>query len=423
MSFALLLLLLLFVLALGVPIAYAIGGIAVLGNQWFGATSFGRLAETQFSSINSFVIMAIPFFILAGNVMLKGQMARSLFDFMAALTRWMTGGAAIGATASCAIFGSLTGSSAASAAALAPVVMPELSRMRYPRSFSGGLIAAGGTLGIMIPPSVVFVVYGALTSTSVADLFLAGVIPGLFLASLLALTAYLVSKRNAYGQEAQAFVPSEVLRTFKSAFPALLMPVIVLGGIYSGRFTPTEAAAISVVYSVLVTRYVYRTLQWSDLPAIFVDSAKNSAVVLIILASSLGLGLLASFLGVADALAGFLTDLNLSAWQFLLAVNILLLVVGCFFDGFTLLVLLTPLLLPTLSALDIDLIHFAIILTANIEIASITPPIGFNLFVISGATKVPVSEVALGAIPFVLALLIGLLMLTYIPWLSLAFLS
>ncbi|MBU1440817.1 MAG: TRAP transporter large permease [Gammaproteobacteria bacterium] len=421
MAFGILLLILLAVLLAGVPIAYAIGGLSILGNQWFGATSFTRLAETQFSSINSFVIMAIPFFILAGNIMLKGQMARSLFDFMSACTRWMTGGVAIGATGACALFGSLTGSSAAAAAALSPVVVPELTRLGYPRSFACGLMAAGGTLGIMIPPSVVFVVYGALTSTSVADLFLAGVIPGLFLAGVLALCCYLLARRGGYGAPQQLLI-ADVWRTFKAAVPSIMMPVIVLGGIYSGLFTPTEAAAVSVVYAVLVTRFVYRTLAFGDLPGIFADSARSSAVVLIILAASLGIGLLASFLGVAEDLASWLKALDLSAWQFLLAVNVLLLVLGCFFDGFTLLVLLTPLLLPSLRALDINLIHFCIILTANIEIASITPPVGFNLFVISSTTKVRLTEVARGAVPFVIAMLLGLMVLTYVPWLSLALL-
>lgn len=419
MAFAALLGILLMVLLAGVPIAYAIGGLAVIGNQWFGATSFTRLAETQFSSINSFVIMAIPFFILAGNIMLEGKMARSLFDFMSSLTRWITGGAAIGATGACALFGALTGSSAAAAAALSPVVVPELGRLGYPRSFSCGLMAAGGTLGIMIPPSVVFVVYGALTSTSVADLFLAGVIPGLFLAAVLALTCYGLARRGRFGAP-QQFHAVEVWRTFKVAVPSLFMPVIVLGGIYSGLFTPTEAAAISVVYAILVTRYAYRTLGWSDLPRVIVNSAKSSAVVLIILAASLGIGMLASFLGAADELADALTAMHLTAWQFLLAVNIILLILGCFFDGFTLLVLLTPLLLPTLKALDINLIHFCIILTANIEIASITPPVGFNLFVISGTTKVKLTEVAHGAVPFVVAMLMGLLVITYIPSITLA---
>jgi len=418
MAFAVLLLILLGVLLAGVPIAFAIGGLAILGNQWFGATSFTRLAETQFSSINSFVITAIPFFILAGNVMLKGQMARSLFEFMSALTRWMTGGAAIGATAACAMFGALTGSSAASAAALSPVVIPELTRLKYPRAFSCGLLAAGGTLGIMIPPSVVFVVYGALTSTSVASLFLAGVIPGIFLAILLATTAWILSRKNGWGP-AEPFVLLDVLRTFKLAVPSLLMPVIVLGGIYTGTFTPSEAAAVSVIYAILVTRFVYRTLQWRDLVDVFLESAKSSAVVLIILAASLGIGLLASFLGAADELANFMTGLNLKPWQFLLLVNLVLLVLGCFFDGFTLLVLLTPLLMPTLKALNIDPIHFAIILTANIEIAAITPPVGFNLFVITGTTGVPLTEVARGVIPFVIALLVGLMVLTYVPSLSL----
>ncbi|ABD71882.1 TRAP dicarboxylate transporter- DctM subunit [Rhodoferax ferrireducens T118] len=418
MAFAVLLFILLLILLTGVPIAYAIGGIAVLGNQWFDATSFTRLAETQFSSVNSFVIMAIPFFILAGNVMLKGQMARSLFEFMVSLTRGITGGAAIGATGACAIFGALTGSSAAAASALAPVVVPELERHGYPRGFACGLIAAGGTLGIMIPPSVVFVVYGSLTSTSVATLFLAGVIPGLFLAALLALTSYGMAKRYGYG-DTQPLQLREIWRAFKVAMPSMLMPVVVLGGIYSGKFTPTEAAAVSVVYSVIVTKYVYKTLKWSDLPDIFIDSAKSSAVVLIILAASLGVGLLASFLGAADQLTTFLISFNLSAWQFLLAVNVILLILGCFFDGFTLLVLLTPLLLPSLKALDISLIHFAIILTANIEIAAITPPVGFNLFVISGITKVGLTEVARGVLPFAITLLVGLFILTYVPSLSL----
>jgi len=420
MAFAALLGILLLVLLAGVPIAYAIGGLAVIGNQWFGATSFTRLAETQFSSINSFVVMAIPFFILAGNVMLEGKMARSLFDFMSALTRWMTGGAAIGATGACALFGALTGSSAAAAAALSPVVVPELTRLGYPRPFACGLMAAGGTLGIMIPPSVVFVVYGALTSTSVASLFLAGVIPGLLLAAILAATCYGMARRYRFGAP-QPFLASEVWRTFKGAVPSLFMPVIVLGGIYTGLFTPTEAAAVSVVYAVLVTRYAYRTLRWSDLPRVVVDSAKSSAVVLIILAASLGIGLLASFLGAADQLASALTAMNLSAWQFLLAVNVILLILGCFFDGFTLLVLLTPLLLPTLRALNINLIHFCIILTANIEIASITPPVGFNLFVISSTTKVKLTEVARGAVPFVVAMIAGMMLITYVPAISLAF--
>ena len=421
MAFGILLLILLAVLLAGVPIAYAIGGLSILGNQWFGATSFTRLAETQFSSINSFVIMAIPFFILAGNIMLKGQMARSLFDFMSAITRWMRGGVAIGATGACALFGALTGSSAAAAAALSPVVVPELTRLGYPRPFACGLMAAGGTLGIMIPPSVVFVVYGALTGTSVADLFLAGVIPGLFLAGVIALCCYGLARRGGYGAP-QKMLAADVWRTFKAAVPSLLMPVIVLGGIYSGYFTPTEAAAISVVYAVLVTRFAYRTLAWRDLPEIFAESARSTAVVLIILAASLGIGLLASFLGVAEDLAEWLKALDLSAWQFLLAVNLLLLVLGCFFDGFTLLVLLTPLLLPSLRALDINLIHFCIILTASIEIASITPPVGFNLFVISSTTKVRLTEVARGAFPFVIAMILGLLVLTFVPSLSLVLL-
>lgn len=422
MSFLFLLALMLVVLLVGVPIAYTIGGVAMLGNAWFGATSFTRLAETQFASINSFVIMAIPFFILAGNIMLRGQMARSLFDFTSALTCWIRGGPAIGATGACAIFGALTGSSAAASAALAPVVVPELTRLGYPRHYACGLLAAGGTLGIMIPPSVVFVVYGALTSTSVAKLFVAGILPGLFLTCVIAFTAYLLSFKGGFGAS-RAFLWRPFARSFYRALPSLLMPVIVLGGIYTGTFTPTEAAAVSVLYALLVTVYVYRSLRWSDMPAVLIESARSSAVVMVILGASVGLGQLASFLGIAQSLAEFLSGLQLSSWQFLLIVNISLLILGCFFDGFTLLVLLTPLLLPSLKAFDIDLIHFAIILTANIEIASITPPVGFNLFVLSATTKLKLQEVIRGTWPFFLALLFGLLVLMYVPFLSLALLT
>src|SRR5690606_17432222 len=196
---------------------------------------------------------------------------RSLFDLMHALTRRFTGGAAIGATGACALFGSMTGSSAASAAALAPIIIPELGRLGYSQRMASGLTAAGGTLGIMLPPSVVFIIYGVLTSTSVASLFLAGIIPGLFMALLLALTCYVLAKRGGISETGK-FDGPEVLRHLKQAFPSLLMPVIVLGGIYSGWFTPTEAAAISVVYALFVTIFVYRTLKWKDLPGILMES-------------------------------------------------------------------------------------------------------------------------------------------------------
>src|SRR5690606_38072792 len=275
-------------------------------------------------------IMAIPFFIFAGNIMLHGKMARSLFEFASAVTCWLRGGAAVGATGACAIFGSLTGSSAAASAALAPVVVPELTRMGYPRHYACGLLASGGTLGIMIPPSVVFVVYGALTSTSVAALFIAGILPGIFLAFLLAFTAYLISWRGGFGAPSP-LVLKLVATSFVKAVPSLMMPVIVLGGIYGGLFTPTEAAAVSVVYAMFVTVYVYRSLQWRDMARIVVESARSSAVVMIILGASVGIGLLASFLGVAQELAAWLTSMELETWQFLLLLNVMLLMLGCFF--------------------------------------------------------------------------------------------
>ncbi|WP_162906846.1 TRAP transporter large permease [Algihabitans albus] len=409
-------------LVLGVPVAFALGTVGLATILLFDVTSLTQLAQSQFSGLDSFVLLAIPFFILAGNIMVEARMAPQLFDLMRCVTRPIRGGDAVGATLSAALFGAMTGSSVASAAALGRIVIPELDRAGYPRRFSGGLLAAGGTLGIMIPPSIVFVIYGAIAQVSVTDMFKAGILPGTLVTLLLIGVTLVLVHRNGWGERG-AFSPTSALRALGRAGPALLMPTIVLGGIYGGIFTPTEAAAISALYGLFIAAFVYRTVGLAALAVIFARSARMTASILFIVAQALFIGLLATLAGIPAGIVEAVGAFDLEPWMFLLIVNLALLVLGCFLDGVTILTVVAPLLLSAVRELGIDPVHFGIILTLNIEIAAITPPIGMNLFVISGISGTRPEEVIRGVVPFVGIMLLALVLVTYLPWISLAFLD
>ena len=408
-------------LVLGVPVAFALGLVGLATVLLFDVTSLTQMAQSQFANLDSFVLLAIPFFILAGNVMVEGRMATPLVDFVRALTRPIAGGTAVGAAIASALFGAMTGSSVASAAALGRVTIPQLNRLGYPAYFSAGLMAAGGTLGIMIPPSIVFIIYGAIAQQSVSKLFLAGLLPGLFITALLAILTYVLVRLNGWADAGRLDL-REVASTLRRAAPALLMPGIVLGGIYGGIFTPTEAAAIAALYGLFIGAVVYRTVTFKNLPRIFANSAKMTGVILFIIAQALFIGMLATLAGIPSAIVTAVEAANLSHWEFLLVVNVVLLVLGCFLDGVTILTVVAPLLLPSIAALGIDPIHFGVLLALNIEIAAITPPIGINLFVISGISDTRIEQVIKGAVPYVLLLLAALVVVTYVPWFSLALL-
>lgn len=420
MNMALFLLAGLFLLLLmGMPVAFALGLVGVATVMLYGVTSIVQIAQSQFSALDSFVLLAIPFFILAGNVMVQARMAPHLFDCVRAFTAPMRGGDAVGGILSAALFGAMTGSTAASAAALGRVVIPELDRGNYPRRFSSGLLAAGGTLGIMIPPSIVFIIYGAMARVSVTDMFRAGILPGLLVTSLLVAVTLYLCRRNGWGSSAPFSVRRALGATF-SAIPALLMPVIVLGGIYGGIFTPTEAAAISAVYGLLVGLFLYRSLGIRALAMVFARSSRMTGTILVIVAQAIFIGFLATLAGIPRGIVDFVLAMQLEPWMFLLLVNVVILILGCFFDGVTLLTVITPLLLPTVRELGIDPIHFGIILTLNIEIAAITPPIGMNLFVIAGVSRTRTEDVIRGVVPFMGVMVGALIIVTYMPWFSLA---
>jgi len=407
-------------LAFGVPIAFTLGIVGLISVLVFGITTTTQIAQSSFANLDSFVLLAIPFFILAGNVMVHANLARYLADFMQALARPITGGMAVGTTLVAALFGAMTGSSAASSAALGKIILPELTQKNHPLSFAAGLIAAGGTLAIMIPPSLTFVIYGAIAQVSVSDLFLAGIVPGLFTAALLSILAWYMVRRNKWGFHGK-FSIAEVWQTGIKAVPALLMPLIVLGGIYTGFFTPTEAAAVSALYGILIGVFVYRTLNFKNLLHVFSDSSKTTAVVLFIIAGAIFIGMISTLAGIPSTIVRLIESFNLSRPMFLLIVNVIILILGCFFDGVTILTVFTPMFLPSAKLLGIDLIHFAVMITLNIEIASVTPPVGVNLFVITGITKTSIEFVARGVLPFIYVLLVALAVITYIPSMSLVF--
>jgi C4-dicarboxylate transporter DctM subunit len=407
-------------LAVGVPVGFALWltGLAVV--MLFGITSPTEVAQSIYSGLDSFVLLAIPFFILAGNIMLRSGFARYLFDFMQSIVGSVPGGASVGASGASAVFGALTGSSIASAAALGRVMIPTMETLGYPRRYTAGLMAAGGTLGILIPPSVTLIIYGELAQESVADLFMAGVIPGIIAATAIGIVAFAIAARHGYGKRTEPFSWRAVQTSFVKALPAFVMPVIVLGGIYAGIFTPTEAAAVSVVYGVAVGMLVYRTVSFRDLPSLFSESAQSTASVLFILSGALFIGMLATLAGIPQAIVGAVDTMQLSPLGFLFATSVILIFLGCFLDGFTLLTVVTPLLLPTVHALGINPIHFGIIIVLNNEIAAITPPIGLNLFVITGISGVTMQEVIAGVFPFVIVMIAVLVLLTLVPYFSLA---
>jgi C4-dicarboxylate transporter DctM subunit len=413
---------LILLLALGMPVGFALWLTGLMAVAVFQVTSFTQIAQSLFSGLDSFVLLAIPFFILAGNIMLRSGFAKYLFDLMQSLVGGVSGGASLGASGASAIFGAMTGSSVASAAALGRVMIPVMSTLGYPRPFTAGLMAAGGTLGILIPPSVTFVIYAEMAQQSVKDLFIAGVVPGLVAATAIGLVAFTIARRNGYGKSTEPFSLRRAWSYFVLAGPALLMPGIVLGGIYLGVFTPTEAAAVSAVYGLLIGMFLYRTIRFVDLPVIFIESARSTGAILFILSGALFVGMVATLAGIPDTIVNLIKAADLSALGFLFLMNAVLLVLGCFLDGFTLLTVVTPLLLPTVKALDINLIHFAIILTLNIEVAAITPPIGLNLFVITGISGTTMKEVVTGAFPFVFALMAVLILITLFPIISLVLL-
>lgn len=416
------LLLLLFGLLLtSTPIAVALGLTSFIYFFFFTSIPLTQVPERLFNSLNAFPLMAIPFFVVAANVMSRGGISKRLILASNALVGHFRGGLAMTAVLACMFFAAISGSSPATVVAVGTLIIPAMIKNGYGKEFSTGLVTTSGSLGILIPPSIPLIVYGISTEQSIGDLFVAGIGPGILAGIGLLILAIVISRRRRYGtgENAIRMTKRERLLALRDAALSLFLPIFVLGGIYSGFFTPTEAAAMAVFYALVVSLFVYKEITFKNLPSILMASARTSSMVMFIVAS----GILFSFVLTAERIPSQVSEAllgsNLTPVMFLLIVNLLLLIVGMFMETSSALLILAPVLLPVAMELGVDPIHFGIIMVLNLEIGMMTPPLGLNLFVASGLTGMSVLKVAKAAMPSVGVLLIALAIVTFVPQISL----
>jgi len=404
-------------LALGLPVAMALGLSSVLTVMFFEQDSLASLTLKFFQTMEHFTLLAIPFFILAGNFLTTGGVAKRMINFAISAVGHLPGGLAIASVLACMLFAAVSGSSPATVVAIGSIVIAGMMRVGYTQSFATGVIVNAGTLGILIPPSIVLVVYAAATEASVGRLFMAGVIPGLMLGGGLMVAIYIAARIKKLPRQPKA--PwSERLGLFREAMWGLLLIFIVLGGIYGGVFTPTEAAAVAAVYAFIAAVFIYRDLHIFEVPRVLLDSARVSVMLMFIICNAFLFGHVLTTAQIPQQIAQMIVEAQLAPWQFLLIVNIILLVAGNFMDPSPIVLITAPILFPTAMKLGIDPIHLGIVYVVNMEIGLVTPPVGLNLFVASGITGMPLTKVVRAAIGWLMLLLAFLILVTYVPEIS-----
>lgn len=411
---------LLILLASGIQIAVALGITAICLLLIFQGMPLQVIAQTAFSSVNSYAMAAIPFFILAGDLIMNGGLATRFLNLAGIFLRRFHGGLAVAVMMASIFFAAVSGSSVASAAALGRNVVEMLDGEAYPRRFSAAIVAVGSTLGLMIPPSLSFIIIGSMQGLPIVTLFTAGIVPGLIQGFVLAVASWYICRRNNWGHVTNKPIDVNELKTnFKGSLGVLFMPVLILGGIYLGFFTPTEVSAVAAIYAFIVAVIVYKTLPVKNIfPTIKRSLLQSGMIYFIVIGGNLA-GFMLTSLGITNSIVQLITELGIQAWQFLLMVNIILLILGMVLDGISVLILSVPILFPLAMSLGVNPIHLAVIMTANVEIATLTPPVGLNLFVMSGVSKLPIDEVARGVGPFYIIRFAMLLLITYVPQISL----
>lgn len=405
-------------LIVGVPIAFVLCGSSIIAILSTGDIHNAIVIQRMFSGSGSFTLLAIPFFVLAGSLMSSGGISKRLVNLCNSLFGHISGGLAMVAIITCAFFAAISGSSAATAAAVGTIIIPEMLKHKYDKDFAGATVASSAELGVIIPPSIGLIQYGVATGTSISDLFMAGFLPGIFICLVLCVVAHFLCKKQGFEPSKKA-TRQEKIQAFKDAILAILMPVIILGGIYSGVFTPTEAAVIAVFYGLIVGVFVYKEIKLSDIPRILTDSAITMSTVLLIMSASTIFGWILTKLQIPQAVAKGFLGISASKYIFLLLVNVLLLFIGMFCEAGAAMVILAPLLAPVAQTLGIDLVHFGIIMMANLAIGMMTPPVGVNLYVVCDTAKVKIEGMCPYLVKYFLALVAGVLIITYVPQLSL----
>lgn len=404
-------------LAAGMPIFLVLGACAAILYFMSDQPMIG-LAQNMIDQLNSTTLMSLPLFVMAASFMRRGGVAQALVDLSVAWLGGVKGALGLVAVVSCALFAAISGSSVATALAMGTILLPAMIERGYPRSFALGVLGASGTIGVVIPPSLALILYGIVTEQSVPRLFLAGILPGLLQAGAFFLWVLYYARRKNFPSEPP--MPLGVrLRVTWRALPAMLVPVVVLGGIYGGIVTVTEAAALAAVTALFVSVIVYRGFPWTRTLEVIAEALSSAGVIMLIIATALVFGHWMTGSGIPAKLVQFAAHQGFTTWEFLLAINILLLVIGCFLEVVSTLLLVMPILAPALVPLGVDPVHFGIIFTHNMEVGLVHPPVGLNLYVLSTISDAPVGEVIRGILPFLILLLVVLGLITYVPAMTL----
>ena len=401
-----------------VPIAFAIGLSTVVAFYFFSNMPLLYIPQTMFPSVDSFELLAIPFFILSGAIMKEGGISRRLVDFISSIVGSYTGGLAIVTVISCEFFGAISGSAPATTAAIGGIMIPYMVERGYDRGFTAALVACSGGIGIMIPPSIPAVIYSVLSGTSVASMFAAGVGPGIVFGLGYIAVSYVHAKKRGFKGEKRASL-REVFVSARKAFWALFMPVLILGGIYSGLFTPTEAACVSVIYSFIIGFWVYKEIDLSKLKSVLLEAAEFSAMVMILFAVSATFSTILTQQNVPKHLGEWLSAVTTGPVSFLILFTVVMTIIGCFMSPIPAIIILTPLLVPLLPELGVNPVHFGQLMIVNAAVGSLTPPFGVDMFIACGITKIPIHVYTRRGLTLILASLALILVVTFVPEISL----
>ncbi len=413
------LLIFLFFLITGFPVAFSAALTSAICFYLFDFSSITTISHIMYSSLNNFSLVALPLFIVVGVIMSKGLLVKYMFEFANSVFKNLRGGLGVAAIMTSAVFAAISGSSLANAAALGMILLPYMVKYGYDRGFTCGILATGGTLGILIPPSLTMIIYGSITEQSIGKCFMAGLAPGVFATLALSVFTYFWAGPKRVSKPTYESVSlAEMLKTFRESFLIILAPVIIIGGIYGGIFTADESAAVGVAYCLLITLFYYKTIKLSALPEIFAEGAVASSQIMVVFSGVMVFAYIITISQVSNEIIDWIMSIGLPPLAFMLAVNVLLLVLGCLLDVISIMLVTIPILYPVLIQLGFDPLHIAVIYTINMEIGTITPPIGMNLFALSGSTGTPVSEVAKGAVPYVIVMLFVLAVIIMVPELS-----